>query len=579
MIRLNPQIQLPFRNPNSTLSIPNTVRTHHSPQPMSFPYSTLPLPPSTHFIRVLKLPSSIPSTQPPTHSLTGTLHLVDLNANPPPNFTALSYVWGVPDPHTDYAVLCGGYRIPITPNCFAALSALSAKKSRSAEEGLTIWVDAICINQSDEEEKMRQIPLMGEIYHRAAETYIWLGEETKGHLERWWAAPLRLLLLHSTNYVTKGDMIDLLDTAWISRLWTYQEFLLSSNPIFVCGQHHLPWPQMARAMLFLRETVDRYGTQSSRWVNLIISKHSMLPAQEASDLANYWTFILRISSVYWALVYSFVPLLLTLFFITIWIFFYDTGLRLGHGLTKPALYILIAFVSFLALCAAVLARCLHRYRYWCVNPGPTGDDFLVELYTRRAKDPKDMAYGAWAVLKRKGGAMGTEHEGSADARHQRCVRVQDDECKVRRSRGSAASPQSRCIPEAGRTVPPRLQEQHQQTKRHSLNDSRDIDLDIIHASAPPLRRPISNFPPPPNTQPPTTHLHLLNLMAPPHTPSTHPLTNPPPNLQPALPPKDNRLRHDAPSLRPNPNPRYYSPTSHDRLVGPARLFSHRAVFR
>lgn len=147
---------------------------------MSFPYSTLPLPPSTHFIRVLKLPSSIPSTQPPTHSLTGTLHLVDLNANPPPNFTALSYVWGVPDPHTDYAVLCGGYRIPITPNCFAALSALSAKKSRSAEEGLTIWVDAICINQSDEEEKMRQIPLMGEIYHRAAETYIWLGEETEG---------------------------------------------------------------------------------------------------------------------------------------------------------------------------------------------------------------------------------------------------------------------------------------------------------------------------------------------------------------------------------------------------------------
>lgn len=207
-------------------------------------------------------------------------------------------------------------------------------------------------------------------------------------------------------------MIDLLDTAWISRLWTYQEFLLSSNPIFVCGQHHLPWPQMARAMLFLRETVDRYGTQPSRWVNLIISKHSMLPAQEASDLANYWIFILRISSVYWALVYSFVPLLLTLFFITIWIFFYDTGLRLGHGLTKPALYILIAFVSFLALCAAVLARCLHRYRYWCVNPGPTGDDFLVELYTRRAKDPKDMAYGAWAVLKRKGGAMGMPNSSS-----------------------------------------------------------------------------------------------------------------------------------------------------------------------
>ena len=29
---------------------------------------------------------------------------------------------------------------------------------------------------------MRQIPLMGEIYYRAAETYIWLGEGTEGRV-------------------------------------------------------------------------------------------------------------------------------------------------------------------------------------------------------------------------------------------------------------------------------------------------------------------------------------------------------------------------------------------------------------
>lgn len=47
MIRLNPQIQLPFRNPNSTLSIPNTVRTHHSPQPHVLPLLHPP-PPTFH---------------------------------------------------------------------------------------------------------------------------------------------------------------------------------------------------------------------------------------------------------------------------------------------------------------------------------------------------------------------------------------------------------------------------------------------------------------------------------------------------------------------------------------------------
>ncbi|KAK8245475.1 heterokaryon incompatibility protein-domain-containing protein [Phyllosticta capitalensis] len=38
-----------------------------------------------------------------------------------------------------------------------------------------IWVDAICMNQDDEEEKKKQIPLMEEIYTWAECTYVWLG--------------------------------------------------------------------------------------------------------------------------------------------------------------------------------------------------------------------------------------------------------------------------------------------------------------------------------------------------------------------------------------------------------------------
>jgi hypothetical protein len=40
---------------------------------------------------------------------------------------------------------------------------------------LTIWVDAICINQDDEDEKMAQILLMKDIYSHAETVYIWLG--------------------------------------------------------------------------------------------------------------------------------------------------------------------------------------------------------------------------------------------------------------------------------------------------------------------------------------------------------------------------------------------------------------------
>jgi hypothetical protein len=40
-----------------------------------------------------------------------------------------------------------------------------------------IWADAICINQSDVEEKTEQVRMMGDIYEAAQIVVIWLGPE------------------------------------------------------------------------------------------------------------------------------------------------------------------------------------------------------------------------------------------------------------------------------------------------------------------------------------------------------------------------------------------------------------------
>jgi hypothetical protein len=61
--------------------------------------------------------------------------------------------------------------IKITQNLFDALTRLRCVKARN------LWVDAICINQSDVEEKSRQIPLMKHIYELATQVVIWLGLE------------------------------------------------------------------------------------------------------------------------------------------------------------------------------------------------------------------------------------------------------------------------------------------------------------------------------------------------------------------------------------------------------------------
>ena len=48
---------------------------------------------------------------------------------------------------------------------------------RLTQAGIThLWVDALCINQDDQEERARQIAMMGDIYSHAANVIVWLGE-------------------------------------------------------------------------------------------------------------------------------------------------------------------------------------------------------------------------------------------------------------------------------------------------------------------------------------------------------------------------------------------------------------------
>jgi hypothetical protein len=47
-----------------------------------------------------------------------------------------------------------------------------------------LWIDAICLNQKDGDEKAQQIPLMGEIYSQADKLHIWLGPDDGEEMAR-----------------------------------------------------------------------------------------------------------------------------------------------------------------------------------------------------------------------------------------------------------------------------------------------------------------------------------------------------------------------------------------------------------
>ncbi|KAF7559761.1 hypothetical protein G7046_g4394 [Stylonectria norvegica] len=96
-----------------------------------------------------------------------------INCETPPKYEALSYTWGT-DPPSSYIWL-SGCPLPIRANLEAALTCL-----RLATLKRLLWVDAICIDQSNLDERARQVQYMRLVYKYAARVVVWVGTKTPG---------------------------------------------------------------------------------------------------------------------------------------------------------------------------------------------------------------------------------------------------------------------------------------------------------------------------------------------------------------------------------------------------------------
>jgi hypothetical protein len=183
------------------------------------------------------------------------LAIVSLTSNP--NYNALSYVWG---DHVGFApaepeIILDGHHFPVTPNLYSALKHLRSTAKRNP---MVLWVDAVCINQNDLDERNQQVAMMRDIYASATHVTIWLGEADDDSgvaldalsmilgQESWPEDPKvrSAIRLHCANFFFGLST----RRSWLSRVWILQELAMSKNdPDVVCGYKRVAWSILVAA--------------------------------------------------------------------------------------------------------------------------------------------------------------------------------------------------------------------------------------------------------------------------------------------------------------------------------------------
>ena len=204
------------------------------------------------------------------------------------DYDAISYCWGRST--ATKMVYLHGKLLRVTETLHTALQSLRRKESP-----VLLWVDQICINQSQTAvvERNQQVQRMGEIYANANSVIIWLGKPTRvsdeifdclntlnepnfpdqsddfgGQATATWTEDRINAMIsslqgrHGISGVRNEGQVkeqlviglrDLVNNAWFSRIWVVQEAALAKDLFVQVGSRRVLWTRFVACIRSVKE--------------------------------------------------------------------------------------------------------------------------------------------------------------------------------------------------------------------------------------------------------------------------------------------------------------------------------------
>lgn len=188
-----------------------------------------------------------------------------------PKYSALSWAWG--DANQTEMIVLEGREWLAPRNLVIALRAFRQKL-----EPWRAWIDAICINQSQDSEALKerghQVQLMQDIYANTERLLAWTGES-----QLWTSDFFNCMRQLAESHITISQACAVIQSvgredhnedltfikwlwefvtrAWWRRLWILQEMVLAPKAVLVCGQHMILLDQVLTAFLNIRRVSNR----------------------------------------------------------------------------------------------------------------------------------------------------------------------------------------------------------------------------------------------------------------------------------------------------------------------------------